>query len=1097
MVQQAFRVDNLSTSNIEFKANSFVSSLVANTALASNVHLVLPGSVGTSGQVLATDGSGNLSFVNQGIGGPADTVQDNVNATSANVNLVQSNVTSLTSTVDSFGIYANNTFGADGSNVSVANVTSQEFSLDGSTNTFTLVNSTDNVNKLLVSYGGIAQKPSEYQVSNTTLTLSNTRPLVSGTTLEVRFLEFEFAGSVTNTGNTGVVVGGSTTVIAPIAFGSVADITSNSGTNLNWSNWNSNNSTLDFTFDTPQPDTNYTVVTDCEVFDDAFVQITNKTTTGFRASFYDNSQNLQPSSFREFTFIVYGSTPTVDVNSLSGTSYSTTLYSNLAAGTTTFNANSTPALANYTSGKIGVYRNGVKLPSTDYTASDGTSLTLNNATLLGDSIEVVNFGTLSLALDDITDVDLTTNSPANGQALVYVSASSKWVPGTVAGSYGNSDVDAHLNQSTATTNQVLSWDGSDYAWVAQSSGSSLNNIQDESYGVSVTGRMEISTIDISSGINASAGATFDLQGTTINFGSATIAGGSAFNPVINNHLWSGSTAPTDGYVLSWNTSLLAGAGDYEWVATAGLANIQDETYGVSVTGKMAISTIDISSGINASPGSTFDLQGTTINFGSATIAGGNAFNNVIDNHLWSGSTQPTDGYVLSWDTSANSGNGDYEWVAQSGGSSSDAALTEYEFTATANQTSFAATYIPNSIQVFLNGVKLANTDFTATNGTSVVLGANTASGDIVAISKIGGSSNLTVANASASGAGAISYDSGSEILTYTPPDTSGFIAQQDAIQTEEIKAHTNDNIVFKSRFNTNSAFLDTTANTLTIGQSVATQSTYELQVNGDILVKGANQYGSMYNEDRYGTITPIGPTQPHGKHYGPITANGVSAYTFSGLGDNPTLTLFRGETYAFNLNASGHPFVIKTVAGTGTGNIYNEGTTNQGVEQGYMFFTVPLDAPDTLYYQCVAHSAMVGTINVTDRLNSFRTSGSLVTGFTSGFANADIARFYWNLPEAGDYMLYSVLRTYLWSTTGFIKCRLFNNTTGSAIAGTDRMMFEVQNQAMAFNVMSTPVWKVTVGAASTIYLQLNATTAAAGIQDDFNGYNEQGWMRVH
>ena len=45
--------------------------------------------------------------------------------------------------------------------------------------------------------------------------------------------------------------------------------------------------------------------------------------------------------------------------------------------------------------------------------------------------------------------------------------------------------------------------------------------------------------------------------------------------------------------------------------------------------------------------------------------------------------------------------------------------------------------------------------------------------------------------------------------------------------------------------------------------------------------------------------------------------------------------------------------------------------------------------------------------------------------------------------------------------------------------------------------MSTPVWKVTVGAASTIYLQLNATTAAAGIQDDANGYNEQGWMRVH
>ena len=37
-------------------------------------------------------------------------------------------------------------------------------------------------------------------------------------------------------------------------------------------------------------------------------------------------------------------------------------------------------------------------------------------------------------------------------------------------SYGNSDVDTHLNTSTATANQILSWDGSDYAWVADQTG---------------------------------------------------------------------------------------------------------------------------------------------------------------------------------------------------------------------------------------------------------------------------------------------------------------------------------------------------------------------------------------------------------------------------------------------------------------------------------------------------------------------------------------------------------------------------------------------------------------------------------------------------
>ena len=40
------------------------------------------------------------------------------------------------------------------------------------------------------------------------------------------------------------------------------------------------------------------------------------------------------------------------------------------------------------------------------------------------------------------------------------------------GSYADSDVDTHLNVSTASTNEVLSWDGSDFDWVAQSSGGS-------------------------------------------------------------------------------------------------------------------------------------------------------------------------------------------------------------------------------------------------------------------------------------------------------------------------------------------------------------------------------------------------------------------------------------------------------------------------------------------------------------------------------------------------------------------------------------------------------------------------------------------------
>ena len=38
------------------------------------------------------------------------------------------------------------------------------------------------------------------------------------------------------------------------------------------------------------------------------------------------------------------------------------------------------------------------------------------------------------------------------------------------GTYANSDVDTHLNQSNPTSGHVLSWNGSDYAWVAQTTG---------------------------------------------------------------------------------------------------------------------------------------------------------------------------------------------------------------------------------------------------------------------------------------------------------------------------------------------------------------------------------------------------------------------------------------------------------------------------------------------------------------------------------------------------------------------------------------------------------------------------------------------------
>ena len=113
--------------------------------------------------------------------------------------------------------------------------------------------------------------------------------------------------------------------------------------------------------------------------------------------------------------------------------------------------------------------------------------------------------------------------------------------------------------------------------------------------------------------------------------------------------------------------------------------------------------------------------------------------------------------------------------------------------------------------------------------------------------------------------------------------------------------------------------------------------------------------------------------------YTPSSGNNVPAGTRSFLvtpaadfsywdingGSNPTLTFQRGQTYTFTVNAPGHPFYIMTVMGsTDTINAYTNGVSGAGSTT--VTFTVPQTAPSTLFYDCTVHSAMTGTINITD-----------------------------------------------------------------------------------------------------------------------------------
>ena len=106
------------------------------------------------------------------------------------------------------------------------------------------------------------------------------------------------------------------------------------------------------------------------------------------------------------------------------------------------------------------------------------------------------------------------------------------------------------------------------------------------------------------------------------------------------------------------------------------------------------------------------------------------------------------------------------------------------------------------------------------------------------------------------------------------------------------------------------------------------------------------------------------------KQNGPIirwslTNSGNADYVLTGPGfyaatNDPTLYLHRGTTYIFSNTAHAtHPLEIRVAA---AGAAYTNGVSGAGTAT--ITFTVPMDAPSTLYYQCTAHGVMGNTINI-------------------------------------------------------------------------------------------------------------------------------------
>ena len=175
---------------------------------------------------------------------------------------------------------------------------------------------------------------------------------------------------------------------------------------------------------------------------------------------------------------------------------------------------------------------------------------------------------------------------------------------------------------------------------------------------------------------------------------------------------------------------------------------------------------------------------------------------------------------------------------------------------------------------------------------------------------------------------------------------------------------------------TGSTTADSTSDTLTIagGTNITTAvsgDTLTVNFSGSLTttlaaltdtdVSGITQGDSLFYNGTNWTVTRSPIT------WWELTAPDASGYNFTGPGfaaatADPTLYVMRGMTYAFDNNAGGaHPFRIQSTQGL-TGTPYTTGQTGSGTS--VLYWTVPMDAPNTLYYQCTIHAAMAGQINV-------------------------------------------------------------------------------------------------------------------------------------
>tara|TARA_S200000501_G_scaffold242061_1_gene226773 strand:+ start:830 stop:3121 length:2292 start_codon:yes stop_codon:yes gene_type:complete len=292
------------------------------------------------------------------------------------------------------------------------------------------------------------------------------------------------------------------------------------------------------------------------------------------------------------------------------------------------------------------------------------------------------------------------------------------------------------------------------------------------------------------------------------------------------------------------------------------------------------------------------------------------------------------------------------WAAA--GSSVNGTSARFQYTATANQTTFSGndsagnslSYDSPFIDCYLNGVKLVNgTDCTVTSGNSVVLASGAASGDILDLVTFG-TFNVAAINA----ANITSGTMGTARLPTVPTTKGGTGLTSIGSANQVIRVNSGANGL---------EFADVPGFGGILGVSDGGTGLSTLGTAGQALVVNSGgtalEYSNASSAEVYGLEM----------YYNPSTINitvsvqnvGGSNYYFIDGIQQKTLELYEGNTYVFT-HPSAHPFRFSTDSGNTSA--YTTGVTVNSSTQ--VTIVVASGAP-TLYYYCSSHSGMGGQAN--------------------------------------------------------------------------------------------------------------------------------------